>query len=85
MRTLHTRLYFRWGYSWKVALAAVLVEGIIFILLSLLSVREAIFNAIPYNLKKAVSVGIGLFIAFIGLQNAKVVIGGSTHFKSVLI
>ena len=66
------------GYSWKVALAAVLVEGIIFILLSLLSVREAIFNAIPYNLKKAVSVGIGLFITFIGLQNAKVVIGGST-------
>ena len=62
------------GYSWKVALAAVLVEGIIFILLSLLSVREAIFDAIPYNLKKAVSVGIGLFIAFIGLQNAKVVI-----------
>ena len=66
------------GYSWKVALAAVLVEGIIFILLSLLNVREAIFNAIPYNLKKAVSVGIGLFIAFIGLQNAKIVIGGST-------
>ena len=66
------------GYSWKVALAAVLVEGIIFILLSLLSVGEAIFDAIPYNLKKAVSVGIGLFIAFIGLQNARVVIGGST-------
>ena len=66
------------GYSWEVALAAVLAEGIIFILLSLLSVREAIFNAIPYNLKKAVSVGIGLFIAFIGLQNAKIVIGGST-------
>ncbi len=66
------------GYSWKVALAAVLVEGIIFIILSLLSVREAIFDAIPYNLKKAVSVGIGLFIAFIGLQNAKIVIGGST-------
>lgn len=66
------------GYSWKVALAAVLIEGIIFIILSLLSVREAIFDAIPYNLKKAVSVGIGLFIAFIGLQNAKIVIGGST-------
>ena len=66
------------GYTWKVALAAVLVEGIIFIVLSLLSVREAIFDAIPYNLKKVVSVGIGLFIAFIGLQNAKVVIGGST-------
>ena len=66
------------GYSWKVALAAVLVEGIIFIVLSLLNVREAIFDAIPFNLKKAVSVGIGLFIAFIGLQNAKIVIGGST-------
>ncbi len=66
------------GYSWKVALAAVLIEGIIFIILSLLSVREAIFDAIPYNLKKAVSVGIGLFVAFIGLQNAKIVIGGST-------
>ena len=66
------------GYSWKVALAAGLVEGIIFIVLSLLNVREAIFDAIPFNLKKAVSVGIGLFIAFIGLQNAKIVIGGST-------
>ena len=66
------------GYSWQVALAAVFVEGIIFILLSVFNVREAIFNAIPFNLKKAVSVGIGLFIAFIGLQNAKIVIGGST-------
>lgn len=66
------------GYSWQVALAAVLVEGLVFILLSLFNVREAIFNAIPFNLKKAVSVGIGLFIAFIGLQNAKIVIGGST-------
>ena len=66
------------GYSWQVALAAVFVEGIIFVFLSVLNVREAIFNAIPFNLKKAVSVGIGLFIAFIGLQNAKIVIGGST-------
>ena len=66
------------GYSWQVALAAVLAEGLIFILLSLFNIREAIFNAIPFNLKKAVSVGIGLFIAFIGLQNAKIVIGGST-------
>ena len=66
------------GYSWQVALAAVLTEGIIFILLSLFNVREAIFNAIPFNLKKAVSVGIGLFITFIGLQNAKIVIGSST-------
>ena len=66
------------GYSWELALTAVFVEGIIFIVLSLTNVREAIFNAIPTNLKAAVSVGIGLFIAFIGLQNAKIVIGGST-------
>ena len=66
------------GYEWQVALTAVFVEGIIFIVLSLTNVREAIFNAIPQNLKSAVSVGIGLFIAFIGLQNAKIVIGGST-------
>ena len=66
------------GYSWQVALAAVFTEGIIFILLSLFNVREAIFNVIPFNLKKAVSVGIGLFITFIGLQNAKIVIGSST-------
>ena len=66
------------GYEWQVALTAVFVEGIIFIILSLTNVREEIFNAIPYNLKAAVSVGIGLFIAFIGLQNAKIVIGGAT-------
>ena len=66
------------GYSWRVALLAVFVEGIIFIILSVTNVREAIFNAIPLTLKKGVSVGIGLFIAFIGLQNAKLVVGGST-------
>lgn len=66
------------GYEWQVALTAVFVEGIIFIILSLTNVREAIFNAIPLNLKAAVSVGIGLFIAFIGLQNANIVIDGST-------
>ena len=66
------------GYSWDYALTAVFAEGIVFILLSATNVREAIFNAIPQNLKAAVSVGIGLFIAFIGLQNAKIVIGGST-------
>ena len=66
------------GYSWEVALAAVLTEGIIFIILSCFNIREAIFNAIPFNLKKAVSVGIGLFITFLGLQNAKIVIGGAT-------
>ena len=58
------------GYSWHVALAAVFIEGIIFIILSAINVREAIFNAIPANMKKAVSVGIGNYIAFIGLQNA---------------
>ena len=62
------------GKSWQFALTAVLIEGIIFILLSFLNVREAIFNAIPKNLKIAVSVGIGLFIAFLGLQNSGVVI-----------
>lgn len=66
------------GYSWEVALTAVFVEGIIFIILSLTNVREAIFNAIPLNLKAAVSVGIGLFIAFIGLQNANIVVSGAT-------
>lgn len=66
------------GYSWQVGLAAVFVEGLIFIALSAFNVREAIFNAIPFHLKKAVSVGIGLFITFIGLQNAKIVIGSST-------
>ena len=66
------------GYTWQTALTAVFVEGLIFILLSVTNVREQIFNAIPRNLKSAVSVGIGLFIAFIGLQNSKIVIGGAT-------
>lgn len=64
------------GYSWQFALTAVLIEGIIFILLSFVRAREAIFNAIPLNLKKAVSVGIGLFIAFIGLSSAGIVTAG---------
>lgn len=66
------------GYSWKVALAAVFVEGIVFLIMSLTSIREAIFNCIPNCLKIGVSAGIGLFIAFIGLQNAKVVVDGPT-------
>ena len=66
------------GYSWQIALLAVFVEGLIFIVLSLTNVREAIFNAIPMTLKSAVSVGIGLFIAFIGLQNAKIIINDDT-------
>ena len=66
------------GYSWQTALAAVFIEGIVFILLSLTNVREAIFNAIPMNLKHAVSVGIGLFIAFIGLPTAHIVVDSAT-------
>jgi len=61
--------------SWEFALTAVFIEGIIFIVLSLFNVREAIFNSIPMNLKKAVSVGIGLFIALIGFVNSEIVIG----------
>ena len=61
----------------------VFVEGLIFILLSLTNVREAIFNSIPMNLKHAVSVGIGLFIAFIGLQNAKIVVNNDSTLVSV--
>lgn len=63
----------QFGVTWQMALFAVFIEGIIFIILSLTKVREAIFNAIPLTLKHAVSVGIGLFIAFIGLQNGKLV------------
>lgn len=70
------------GYSWQVALLAVFVEGIIFIILSLTNVREAIFNAIPATLKAAVSVGIGLFIAFIGLQDAKLIVSNPSTLVS---
>ena len=66
------------GYTWQLALMAVFAEGIIFILLSLTHVREAIFNAIPATLKSAVSVGIGLFIAFVGLQNAKLIVNSDS-------
>ena len=75
------------GYSWQLALMAVFVEGIIFIVLSLTNVREGIFNAIPMTLKSAVSVGIGLFVAFVGLQNAKLIVNSDStlvtyqHFK----
>ena len=72
------------GYSWQVALLAVFIEGVVFILLSLTSVREAIFNAIPMSLKGAVSVGIGLFIAFIGLQNAHLSINNDSTLVSIV-
>lgn len=69
-------------YPWQMALLAVFVEGIIFIVLSLTNVREAIFNAIPFTLKKGVSAGIGLFIAFVGLQGAHLVVGNSSTLVS---
>ena len=72
------------GYSWQIALFAVFVEGLIFIVLSLTNVREAIFNAIPLQLKKGVSVGIGLFIAFIGLQNAGIVVNNDSTLVSIV-
>jgi AGZA family xanthine/uracil permease-like MFS transporter len=62
------------GYSWQFALTAVLLEGLIFIVLTVFNIREAIINCIPVNIKKAISVGIGLFIAFLGFDNAKIVI-----------
>lgn len=66
------------GYSWQTALTAVFIEGIIFITLTLFNVREAIVNSIPVNMKRAISVGIGLFIAFIGLQNAKIIVNNDS-------
>ena len=66
------------GYTWQMALAAVFVEGVVFTLLTLTPAREAVFNAFPMSLKHAVSAGIGLFIAFIGLQNCGVVVDSST-------
>ena len=72
------------GYSWQIALFAVFVEGIIFILLSLTNVREAIFNAIPLQLKKGVSVGIGLFVAFIGLQNGGIIVNNDSTLVSIV-
>jgi AGZA family xanthine/uracil permease-like MFS transporter len=65
---------FGMGYSWQLALTAVFLEGIVFIILSLFNVREAIIKAIPDSLKKAVAVGIGLFIALIGFRNSGIVI-----------
>ena len=65
---------FGMGYSWQLALAAVFLEGIVFIVFSFFNIREAIINAIPVNLKKAVAVGIGLFIALIGFANAGIVV-----------
>ncbi|MGE4454139.1 MAG: NCS2 family permease [Sphaerochaeta sp.] len=69
---------FGMGYSWQFALTAVFVEGIIFLILTAANIREAIVNSIPANLKRAIGVGIGLFIAFIGMQNAGIIVDGAT-------
>lgn len=71
------------GYSWQFALTAVFIEGIIFIILTLTNLREAIVNAIPSSLKNAIGAGIGLFIAFIGLQNAGIVVKNNSTLVSL--
>ena len=71
------------GYSWQFALTAVFIEGLIFILLTAFNVREAIVNSIPTNLKHAISTGIGLFIAFIGLSNAGIIVDNPSTLVSI--
>ncbi len=71
------------GYSWQFALTAVFIEGIIFVILTFFNLREAIINSIPMNLKYAISGGIGLFIAFIGLQGAGVIISSPATFVTL--
>ena len=71
------------GYSWQFALTCILAEGIIFILLTFINVREAIFNAIPQSIKYAVSAGIGLFIAFIGFQGSGIIIGDGATLVTI--
>lgn len=66
------------GNTWQFALTAVLIEGIIFIILTLTNVREAIVNAIPKSLKQAIGIGIGLYIAFIGLQNCDIIVNSES-------
>ena len=71
------------GYSWQFALTAVFLEGLIFILMTVTNIREAIVNAIPQNLRYAIGAGIGLFIAFIGLQNAGVIVNNDATLVSL--
>jgi AGZA family xanthine/uracil permease-like MFS transporter len=71
------------GYTWQQALAAVCVEGVVFILLTLFKVRESIVNSIPLNLRYSISVGIGLFIAFIGLKNGGLIVASDATMTSL--
>ncbi len=71
------------GHSWQFALTAVFIEGLIFILLTVFNIREMIVNSIPINIKHAISVGIGLFIAFIGLKNAGIIVSNPATLVSL--
>ncbi len=71
------------GYTWQFALTAVFIEGILFILMTITNIREAIVNAIPQNLRYAIGAGIGLFIAFIGLQNAGIIVNNDATLVSL--
>jgi len=71
------------GYSWQQSLAIILIEGIVFLLITFINVREAILNAIPENLRHAISVGIGMFIAFIGLKNAGIIVSSPATFVTL--
>jgi AGZA family xanthine/uracil permease-like MFS transporter len=77
LNTFFTYTVVRMGYSWQLALTAVFLEGILFIILSAFSVRESIVGGIPNNMKKAVAVGIGLFITFMGFSNSGIIIKGA--------
>lgn len=71
------------GYSWQQSLAIMLIEGIVFLLITFINVRQAILNAIPENLRHAISVGIGMFIAFIGLKNAGIIVSSTATFVTL--
>ncbi|HOT61931.1 MAG TPA: NCS2 family permease [Treponemataceae bacterium] len=71
------------GYSWQMALTAVFLEGLLFIALSVVNVREAIVNSVPLNLKKAVAVGIGIFITLIGMKNAGIIVANPATLVSL--
>jgi len=71
------------GYSWQFALTAILIEGVAFLIMNFFNVREVIVNAIPDTLKNAISAGIGLFIAFVGLQGSKIVVTDQTTFLTI--
>src|SRR5665648_613248 len=71
------------GHSWQFALTAVFLEGLVFIALTAFNIREMIVNSIPNNMKHAISVGIGLFIAFIGLKNSGIIVSSPATFVTL--